>query len=190
MKTPDAEVLSLLEYRMNAVDLGHLALKFSMSWDSPPSLDIRFDGRQVFEGNAYGFTNCAVEAAIVHSRALLEFLGLGVNVQSKLKELTNRKNPDDICVEQFSGLTKLSIADAVKAYPGEPAEAVAALAYVIYLANKGLAHTTSSFTKHDQGAVLLEIAFRGVPKLVINKFYAPLQISRPEYEIQSRNRGV
>lgn len=191
MAVPDADVLSLLRYRMTAVDMGHIALKHSMSWDSPPSLDIRFDGKQVFEGNAYGFTNSAIEAAIVHSRALLEFLGLGGKSQTKLKELrTVAKgwNSDDICVEQFTALAKLKICDALKAYPGEASEAEASLAYVIYLANKGLAHTTSSFTKHDQSSILLEIAFRGIPALVINKFYVPLNIEPPQFEHQGRSR--
>lgn len=67
-------------------------------------------------------------------------------------------------------------------------EAESALAYVAYLANKGLAHTTSSFTKHDSGAVLLEIAFRGIPVLVVNNFYLPLGIQPPSYELQSRPR--
>ena len=191
MAAPDSDVLSLLRYRMTAVDMGHLALKHSMSWDNPPSLDIRFDGKQVFEGNAHGFTNGAIEAAIVHSRALLEFLGIGGKSQTKLKELrtvAKGRNSDDICVEQFTDLTKLKICDALKPYHGGENEAEASLAYVIYLANKGLAHTTSSFSKHDQGSKLLEIAFRGIPILVINKFYVPLKIEPPPFEHQARMR--
>ncbi len=191
MAVPDAHVLSWLFHRLTAVDMGHIALKHSMSWDNPPSLDIRFDGKQVFEGNAYGFTNGAIEAAIVHSRALLEFLGLGGMSQTKLKELrtfTKGRNSDDICVEQFADLTKLKICDALKAFPCEATEAEASLAYVIYLANKGLAHTTSTFSKHDQGSRLLEIAFGEIPALVINKFYVPLRIETPPYEHQARIR--
>ena len=189
MAVPDAHVLSWLLHRLAAVDMGHIALKHSMSWDNPPSLDIRFDGKQVFEGNAYGFTNGAIEAAIVHSRALLEFLGLGGMSQTKLKELrtgANGRNSDDICVEQFADLTKLKICDALKAYPGEATEAEASLAYVIYLANKGLAHTTSTFSKHEEGSRLLEIAFRGIPILVVNNFYVPLKIEPPPFEHQAR----
>jgi len=190
MNTPSAEILSLLEYRMRAVAIGHLALKHSMAWSKTPSIEILFDGKQVIEGKATAFTNGAIEAAIVHSRALLEFLGLGGNGQTKLRELTAPRKRDDAGIEQFSGLAKLSAQDAVRSYPGATAEAEAALAYVIYLANKGLAHTTSSFTKHDQGSALLEVAFRGVPTLVINSFYVPLQIARPKYELQGRKRAA
>ncbi len=53
MNTPSSDTLSLLEYRMRsvAIAIGHLALRYSMSWDTTPSIDIRFDGRQVMECN-------------------------------------------------------------------------------------------------------------------------------------------
>lgn len=188
MNTPDAELLSLLEYRMNAIAIGHLALKYTRKWDHAPSIDIRFDGVQVIEGKATAFTNGAIEAAILHCRALLEFLGLKGKDKTTLNEITGKRMKDDAGVEHFPGLSKLSIQKAVETYPGPKEEAESALAYVIYVANKGLAHTTSSFTKHDQGSALLEIAFRGVPILLINSFYVPLQIKRPQFELQSRLR--
>jgi hypothetical protein len=189
MNIPSAEVLSLLEYRMRAVAIGHLALRHSLVWSQTPSIEIFFDGKQVIEGKATAFTNGAIEAAIVHSRALLEFLGLGGNGQTRLRELTTRQ-PGDVGVEQFAGLKKLSVQNAVLPYPGAPDEAEAALAYVIHLANKGLAHTKSSFTKHDQGSALVEIAFRGVPTLVINNFHIPLKINPPKHELEGRTRPV
>jgi uncharacterized membrane protein len=132
-------------------------------------------------------TNGAIEVAIIHSRALLEFLGLKGNGQTKLKELINRM-PGDTGIEQFSGLTKVSIKNAVKPYQGSSDEAEAAFAYVVYLANKGLAHTDEFFNKHARGTSLLEIALRGVPTLVINSFYIPLNIEPPEYQPPSRVR--
>jgi hypothetical protein len=107
-----------------------------------------------------------------------------------LKERQGRGYADDHGIEHFGGLPKLTIAKAVSFYPGSKAEAEAALAYVTYLANKGLAHTTSSFTKHDQDAHLVEIAFRGVPQLVINNFYVPLGLEPPNYKPPSRPRAA
>ena len=192
MNSPTPELLSLLEYRLRAVAIGHLALRYSASWDEVPSIEIFFDGKQVIEGKATAFTHCAVESAIVHCRALLEFLGLGLKGkrQTELIEIPNRSKNDDIGIEHFHGLSKLTVQRAVQAYPGPKDEAEAALAYVVYLANKGLAHTTSSFTKHDQGSALLEIAFRGVPTLVVNNFYVPLGIKPPNYKLQGRKRTV
>lgn len=188
---PPADLLALLEYRLHAVAVGHMALRRSMLWDEPPSIQILFDGVQVVEGKANAFTNPAIEAAIVHSRALLEFLGLGLvrNSQTKLKERTSRE-PTDYGVEQFAPLQRVPVAKALSSYPGPAAEAEASLAYVIYLANKGLAHTASSFTIHDQGTQLLEVALRGVPVLVVNNFYVPLGLEPPEYLPPSRPRAA
>lgn len=189
MTQPPAEALSLLEYRLRAVTIGHLALRYAMAWDTPPSLEINFDGKQVIEGKATAFTNAAIESAIMHSRALLEFLGLGGKTQIQLTESVSRRNGDR-GIECFTGLSKLSVQEAVSAYPGPSAEAEAALAYVVYLANKGLAHTTTSFSRHDEGAKLLEIAFRGIPVLVVNTFYVPLGIQPPGYELRGRKHPV
>ena len=77
----------------------------------------------------------------------------------------------------------------MRSYLGAASEAEAAFAHVIYLANKGLAHTTSSFTPHDDGSTLLEVAFRGVLIMIINNFYIPLKIDPPKYELQGRRRS-
>jgi hypothetical protein len=186
MDQPNPELLSSLKHRLNAIAIGHLALQYAMEWDEVPSIEIYFNGKQVVAGTAKAFTNGAIEAAIIHSRALLEFLGLKIDGQIRLTRISSRKR-DDIGVEHFTGLSKLSTERAVKPYPGPNEEAESALAHVIYLANKGLAHHTSSFTnKNDEGTKLLEIAFRGVPKLMTNYFYVPLEIQTPNFEIQGR----
>ena len=102
--------------------------------------------------------------------------------------MSEERRPDDHGIEQISGLRKLSIADALAKYPGPEDEAEAALWYVIYLANKGLAHTSRSFTKHDEGSRLLEIAFRGVPVLIANNVYIRLGVEPPSYQVQGRKR--
>jgi hypothetical protein len=186
VKMPSPEVLLLLEYRLRAVAIGHLALRYAIAWDEVPSIEILFDGKNVIEGKATAFTNGAIEAAIVHCRALLEFLGLRGKSKTELGELFNRSKNDDIGIEHFPGLSKLSVQGAIQKYAGPKNEAEEALAYVVYLANKGLAHTTASFTKQDRGSELLEIAFRGVPALVVNNFYVPLKIEPPSYEIPAR----
>jgi hypothetical protein len=189
MNAPDTATLSLLEYRMRAVAIGHLALRYVLSWRRTPSIKVLFGGKQVIGGKATAFTNGAIETAIIHARALLEFLGLCGSGQTKLKEIAYTRRRDDSGVEHFAKLSRLTVQDAVRSYPGKAAEAEAALAYVIYLANKGLAHTTSSFTKHDAGSVLLEIALRGVPVLVINNFYTPLGLEPPKYKPVGRARA-
>lgn len=183
---PSRELVALIEYRMRAVSIGHLALRYSMTWDHVPSMAIYFNGKQVIEGTATGFTNSAIEAAVVHCRALLEFAGLAGSTSTELREVQNARRADDEAIENCPGLRKVTIAEAVAYYPGPAAEAESALAYVIYLANKGLAHTTSTFTKHDDGTRLLEIAFRGVPTLISNRFYVASGIRPPKYEVRAR----
>lgn len=190
MSTPDKSLLALLAYRMEAISIGHLALRHQMSWDDVLTMEVYFAGLQVIEGKATGFTNAAIESAIIHCRAVLEFLGLRSSKSSnkEIAERSVRKNPDDRGVEQFAGLSMVTKAKALAAYPGDPSEAEAALALIFHSANKGLAHTTGSFNLHSGDARLLEIAFRGVPTLLINGFYVPLGIIPPAHELTSRPR--
>ena len=188
---PSADLLALLEYRLRSVAIGHLALRYTSNWDAVPAMRVYFGDTQVIEGKATGFTNGAIESAIVHCRALLEFLGLGAGGSvTRLRELKPARKPHDTGIELIDSLSRVTVADALAQYPGPATEAEAALAYVIYLANKGLAHTTTTFTKQDQGTTLLEIAFRGVPTLVINRFYIPLSIQPPAYKLQGRKRAA
>jgi hypothetical protein len=188
MSTPDAELLAMLAYRMEAISIGCLALDHHITWDEAPSMEVYFNGKKVIEGKATGFTNAAIEAAIIHCRAILEFLGLqsSKNQLTEIAELSKRTRPDDYGVEQFIGLSKLTKAKALTYYPGAHPEAEAALAFIFHLANKGLAHATSSLSSHSGDASLLKIAFKGVPILLINGFYTPLGIIPPIYELTSR----
>jgi hypothetical protein len=181
---PSPFILEFVAYRLQAVAIGHLALRYATAWESPPPIRVFFGERQVIEGKATAFTNGAIEAAIVHSRALLEFMGLkGVGPSTLAVRPDARK--DDVVIES-TGLPKLSIESAVCMYAGPSAEAENALAHVIFVANKSLAHTTSAFDRKTGEAHLLEIAFRGVPKLVVEHFYKPLGLEEPSYEITSR----
>ncbi|RFP77088.1 hypothetical protein SOM08_20220 [Hydrogenophaga sp. SNF1] len=169
---------------MHAIAIAHVALKYASTWETPPPTKVFFGERQVLEGKATAFTNGAIEAGIVHSRALLEFMGLKGAGPSTLAVRLNAKK-DDVVIEN-TGLPKLSVESAVRMYAGPPAEAESALAHVIFVANKGLAHTTSAFDRSTGAAHLLEIAFRGIPKLVVEHFYKPLGLKEPTYEITSR----
>jgi hypothetical protein len=187
-----ADLLALLAYRLEAISIGHLALRHHMSWDEVPSMEVYFNGQQVIEGRATGFTNAAVESAIIHCRAILEFLGLQSTKLStaEIAERSDRKGSDDVGVEQFAGLSMLTKEKAFAAYPGKQSEAEAALALIFHSANKGLAHTTASFKLHSGDARLLEIAFRGVPTLLVNGFYVPLKIVPPNSELASHPRDA
>ena len=190
MNAPDAALLALLAYRMEAISIGHLALRHHMSWDEAPTMEVYFNGKQVIEGKATGFTNAAIESAIIHCRSILEFLGFQSTkaTSTNIIERSARARDDDIGVEHFTGLSMLTKEKALAAYSGEQSEVEAALALIFHSANKGLAHTTASFKLRSGDARLLEIAFRGVPILLVNGFYVPLGITLPSYELASRPR--
>ena len=190
MKQSIEEILPIIKYRMEAIETGRLALAYAKNWETIPSLEIYLDGKLVIEGTATAFTNNAIETGVMHCRALLEFLGLSGNGQTKLKEITKPRKSKDMAIEDFSSLKKVTLLKAVSSYRGSHADAEAALAYTIHLANKVMAHITSSLQEHERGNEFLEIAFRGVPLLMINNFYDPLGISVPKYELQSRNHEI
>ena len=186
---PSADLLAILEYRLRALAIGHLALRYTAVWDNVPEMKIYFADKQVMEGRATGFTNGAIESAIIHCRALLEFIGLGAGTSATtLREINNQRKPDDNGIELIDTLRKVTIAEALAYYPGSAKEAESALAYVIYLANKGLAHTSTTFSKHDEGTGLLEIALRGIPAIIVNRFYVPLGMQPPAHQVQGRER--
>lgn len=182
-----------LAYRMEAIEIGRLALRYTMQWESPQPMKIYFGDLLCIEGSSTGFTNPAIEYAILHSRSLLEFLGLGLESDSKLA-VRKSARCDDLVIEGFSNvhgqLKKVSIQQALHHYQGSSDEAEQALAYVIHAANKGLAHTTRGFLKHDESSRLLEIAFRGVNALMVNYFYRPMGLDPPTYTLQSRKRNA
>ena len=66
----------LIPYRMRAVQTLNYALRLRSCWSEVPPMTICIGGKQVLEGNLNAFTNPAIEAGLVHCRALLEFLGL------------------------------------------------------------------------------------------------------------------
>ena len=185
--------LPILAYRMEAIEIGRLALLHTMQWDSPQPMKIYFGDLLCIEGNSAGFTNPAIEAGILHSRALLEFLGVGSESDSKLA-VRKSARCDDLVIEGFSNahgpLNKVSVPQAVQPYKGGSKEAEQALAYVIHAANKGLAHTTRSFLRHDESSRLLEIGFRGVNALMVNFFYRPMGLEPPSYTLQVRKRNA
>jgi hypothetical protein len=180
----------LLPYRMQAVATLNLALRLGSAWTDAPSMTIHADGKLVVEGNLDAFTNAAIEAGLVHCRALLEFLGL-CEKRGFLANRTNRQ-PGDIGIEHFRNeggpLRMVDPETVLSRYEGGRDEAEKALLSIFHVANKGLAHITQDLIDHPEYGTLLEIASRGVPSLVVSYLYTPLGIVAPNYKIVSRPR--
>ena len=188
---PSHELLANIAYRLDTISLGHKAFVHALGWKNPPAMQLYFEGKLKFEGRATGFTNGAIESAVIHSRALLEFLGVTCKRGTNDK-LTPRTNSyiGSAYVEHFQPLKMMSVDRVVQAYPGDSVEAEAAIAFLMHAANKTLAHITTEEWRHPEGYRLLEIGMRGVPELVVNNFYLPLGIQPPDYEVPWRTEST
>jgi len=85
-------------------------------------------------------------------------------------------------------LSKVDPKKALQSYQGSIIEAEEALAHVLHTTNKALAHSTHGFSKSEEASKLLEIAFRGIPILMVNNFYNKIGLKAPSYELNSRPR--
>jgi hypothetical protein len=140
----DRLLYELLPYRMQAVAVLNRALKLRATCGGAP-MNIYANDKLVIEGNLNAFTNPAIEAGLMHCRALLEFLGLCVAGDGRLGNIKKRRS-SDVGIENFSNssghLKKVAPDDVLNRYPGPREEAENALLAVFQITNKGLAHVT------------------------------------------------
>ena len=173
------KAIEILRYRFNAIQVGLLVLEKQSHWfENESKVCIFVGGKLDTEATITTLTNSAIEAAIIHSRVLLDFLGLKVNKNRLVQAHRNKNHSDDLFIEHevFGSLKVVTPEEAVNTYHGPLEEA---LAYIIHLANKGLAHSTINFEANNDDFRLLDIAFRGVVKLMENRFYIPLGLETP-----------
>jgi len=177
---------------MKSVDTLHRAILWQTRWPEPPAMSIYADGKLLADGNLSGFINPAIEAGLVHCRALLEFLGLTANKSGRIIN-KDRRRPSDIGIEHFSNssgpLPKVSPDAAFGRYDGGREEAERALLAVFEITNKGIAHVTEDLADNPDHGRLIEIASRGVPSLVISHLYTPLELPAPDYKLTHRQRS-
>jgi hypothetical protein len=155
-------------------------------------MTIHIEGKLAVEGNLNAFTNPAIEAGLIHCRAMLEFLGLCATSSARLGNVKKRR-PSDIGIEHFSNargpLPKVTVDDALNLYGGDREEAQNALLAVFQITNKGLAHFTEDLADNPEHGSLIEIASRGVLSLVVSQFYTPPGLEPPDYKLINRMRG-
>ena len=186
------KAIEILGYRFNAIQVGLLVLKKQSYWSEDKSkVCIFVDGNLDTEATITTLTNSAIESAIIHSRVLLDFLGLKVNKNRLVQAHRNKNHSDNLFIEHevFGSLKVVTPDEAVNTYSGPSEEAEKALAYIIHLANKGLVHSTSNFEPKNDDVRLLDIAFRGVVQLMENRFYSPLGLATPSSPVSEVRRG-
>lgn len=175
----------ILPYRMMSVSTMHRAIYWHAVWPHPTPMQIYADGKVIADGNLNAFINPAIEAGLVHCRALLEFLGLAMR-SGRLANVRRRK-PTDFGIEHF-GLSKVSPNVVLAHYDGGEEDAEKALLSVFEITNKGIAHVTEDLKDNLDHGRLVEIASRGVPSLIISHLYTPLGLPPPDYKLTYRPR--
>jgi len=189
----DRQLREIIPHRMYAVSMLNYAAQLSTRYEKVPSIDVFVDGKLLIKGNLFALTNPAIEAGLVHCRALLEFLGLTANKSGRIVNVSRRR-PTDIGIEHFSsasGSLPMVTPDAALArYGGGQEDAEKALVEVYRITNKGIAHVTEDLTDNPDHGRLIEIASSGVPSLLVSYLYTPLGLPAPEYKITHRTRDA
>ncbi len=113
-------------------------------------------------------TNALIDAGLTHCRVLLEFLGVGRDREDKSgsshKLKIGQSQLDDITLEQIGG-RRLDLMDVRKCAQASllcddnPPTIEWILSYIIYLANKGVAHLTRADIGGQPGHVLTGVFF-------------------------------
>ncbi|WP_374567306.1 hypothetical protein [Nitrosomonas sp.] len=168
-----------IPYRMYAVHSLPAALRLLGRYNTDQIMDIVVGNQSVVIGNLNNYINPTIESGVMHGRALLEFLGLSES-SGKLVSTKNKRS-GDVSIEDFK-LPKVTPEEAIclckSAYPNVNESIYATL---IHLANKGIAHTTTSLVIQDDQSAQLTTASECIIFLVQNCFYSKLGLSKIEF---------
>ena len=186
MATKEDYITRIIPHRLGMVDMLHHALTEMTFDDGAKPLEVYVEGKLKFRGNTNAYSNSAIEAGIINARALLEFLGLKVDPKdsTKLKERNGRPRDDDLFIEDFENddgnLVKITLADVKDHYTGPEEEAEGALARIIHIGHKEIAHPTLGRENTDDDYDMLKIAARGIRALTVSFFFTKLGVTAPE----------
>jgi len=182
MMTPDEILERWIPYRLQAIETLQFAWALANETSEVRELEVLIDGKLRLRGNVATIANPMIEVGFIHARALLEFLGLCA-IKGQLAQI-KRRVPGDIAIESFSTsrgpLPMVHPDHALAAYPGQKADAEAALVSIFELASKGLAHITDSSFSQSWTDQHLDIACRGIPALLHNHLYSKLGRNIPK----------
>ena len=183
----------IIPYRMRAVASLRMALICKIEWKNRPKpMKIYFDGQLAIEGSSNLFINAALEAGLIHARALLDFMGLRIHPKnpSRLKQRKKVQHPDDIVIENYAvngtPLSRVSVREVVGKYASFYNQVENTLATLISTTNKRLVHSTSIGLDDPDQLKILKEGSEIVPAIVTDFFYARLGLQAPNYRIRSR----
>lgn len=195
MKKLEEHARQLIPYRLRSVGTLTLALDYKMKLakKSVP-MKVFFGDELVIDGNPNILINAALEAGLIHSRALLDFMGIRINPKNpqKLKRRKRSQHPDDVVIENFyidgMPLSRVSVRDIVTTYADLTSDVEGKLAGLISTTNKRLVHSTSIGIDDPVQLQTLKTASEIVPLIVIDFFYKRLGVKPPTYRIEAPTR--
>jgi len=178
-----------LPYKLNAVHQLELGLLRHMEWVDKglrPKIEIKFDDKTSIVGNSNAYINPLMESGILHIRSLLEFIGLKCDKQGGTLTQVQKRSTDDIGVEQLEingQVPKMIDVKKLRIEMGTQADLVlSSLSFVIWLANKYVAHFTTIINHDMETLNKILVASRATPLIITNHVYVAQGLSVPTYK--------
>ncbi len=171
---------TVLPYRLYALGSFAMALHLVAEFPDGAGIVCTFDGKPKIYGKSTAITNPSIEMGIVHSRVLLEFLGLKAKSETQLDLKERRKC--DINIESF-GLNRISIEQALSPCNGDKELAQAAIARTLTAANKLILHSTDLIKIDNDSIEGYLVTCKAIPVLFNSYFYNKLGLPMPDCEV-------
>jgi hypothetical protein len=186
---PTPYIEEFLPYKLNAVHQLELGLLRHMEWLDKglrPKIEIKFDDKTSIVGNSNAYINPLIESGILHIRSLLEFIGLKSDKQGVALMQVQRRNDDDVGVEHLKingQVLKMIDVKKLRIEMADQADLVlSSLSFVIWLANKFVAHFTTIINLDIETLDKILVASKATPLIIINHVYAAQGLSIPTYK--------
>jgi len=163
------EILGVsLPHRLAAIKDASWALDLLPNTASGETVQATIAGDAFLEGNLVVFLEPIVENGFMHTRALLEFLGLVVK-NGKLIEV-KRRRPSDVAIEHYcfqgESIPKVSLEEVFQVINMPRPVVEWALVQICENANKLFAHVTTGEVLAMAMKVQIQVALDAMPKLL------------------------
>ena len=193
-QTLELYIETMLPWRLRALSIARLMINFVKQYPEGGEYRCIIKGELTeLRGKSTAITNPSIEMGFIHSRALLEFLGLSITKTGSL--IKANKQPDDINIESFGGLRTVTREQALSCFtedrrprrrrPPPETRVESVFVQTVKAANKRIAHSTEVVGPMDEELDSYFTCFDAIPKLFRRYFYEPLERQFPNIEISS-----
>ena len=181
-QTLERYIETMLPWRLRALSIARLMINFVKQYPEGGKCRCIIKGELTeLRGKSTAITNPSIEMGLIHSRALLEFLGLSITKTGSL--IKANKQPDDINIESFGGLRTVTREQALSCFTEDETRVESVFVQTVKAANKRIAHSTEVVGPMDEELDSYFTCFDAIPKLFRRYFYEPLERQFPNIEI-------